>query len=93
MRKIAALIAITLLTAGTATAQADGDKSTCHDRHAAISFDEMIQRIDGLGYDLRRLTAKDGFFHAQIVERESRGVVEATFSVTTGELARASVVD
>lgn len=92
MRKIVALIAITLFTAGTATAQADADKSTCHDKHAAISFDEMIQRIDGLGYDLRRLTAIDGFFQVQIVERESRGVVEATFSAKTGELTRASVV-
>ena len=91
MRKIAALTAITLFVALGGSALADGNNGPCrHDRqNHPISAREMTKKIDKLGYDVRRLKTDDGCFKAQIIERENGGVVEATFSRTTGELISA----
>jgi len=49
----------------------------------------MKQKIDALGYDVRRLKADDRAFKARIVDRESGGAVKATFDIATGERMRA----
>ena len=92
MRKTAALTAITLFAGMIGPALADDDNNACRSEHARqpISIDKMTNQIDKLGYDVRRLKTDDGCFKAQIIDRESGGVVEATFSRTNGELTRAS---
>jgi hypothetical protein len=57
----------------------------------SISAETMRQKIDGLGYDVRRLKSEHGRFEAHIVDRQSGGGVEAVFSAGTGELLRAKL--
>jgi hypothetical protein len=49
----------------------------------------MRQKIEDLGYDVRRLKSEYGRFEAHIVDRRSGGGVEAEFSARTGDLIRA----
>lgn len=51
----------------------------------------MRQKIEALGYNVHRLKVDDGVFKARIVERQSGGVVKATFDLGTGELVRAKL--
>ena len=55
----------------------------------SISVESLRQKINELGYDIRRLKSEDGRFKAHIVDRQSGGSVEAIFNVETGELLRA----
>jgi hypothetical protein len=51
----------------------------------------MKQKIDALGYDVRRLRIDDGVFKTLIVDRESGGAVKATFDRANGEFVRAKL--
>jgi hypothetical protein len=51
----------------------------------------MKQKIEALGYDIRRLKVDDGVFNAKIVDRQSGGIVKANFDHATGELVRAKL--
>src|SRR5574340_551169 len=88
MRTFAALTIVAILagTIGVALAQ-DGPPQS----HKAVSIEAMKQKIDALGYDVSRLKVDDGVFKAKIVERQSGGVVKATFDLGTGELVRAKL--
>jgi hypothetical protein len=46
----------------------------------------MKQKIDNLGYDVRRIETERSCFEAEIVDRGSGGGVKATFSKANGEL-------
>jgi hypothetical protein len=78
---MAALLGI----AGVALASADSAGA----RPSTIQA--MIQKIDALGYDVRRFKIDDGVFKTLIVDRESGGAVKATFDVANGELVRAKL--
>ena len=56
-----------------------------------VSIEAMRQKIETLGYEVRRLKVNDGVFKAQIVERQSGGAVRAIFDLATGELIRAKL--
>ncbi len=71
-------------TIGPALAQTERPQA-----RQAISIETMKQKIDALGYDVRRVKVHRGVFKARIVERQSGGVVEAIFDRTDGELVRA----
>lgn len=91
MRMMLILATLGILGAAINAAAADDVERGCRQgpQASAISADEMKARIDKLGYDIRRLTSDDGCFKTDIVERNSGGVVRATFNATTGELVRA----
>ena len=93
MRKIIALAAIALLAGTAGLALADGDRHVRGDEswNSPIARDTMRQKINDLGYDVRRLEVDDGFYKARIVDRASGGGVKATFSLATGELVRAKL--
>ena len=59
----------------------------------AISKGALTAQINEMGYDVRRLKAKQGCFEAYLIERESKGAVRATFSAATGELLRARLAN
>jgi hypothetical protein len=93
MRRIAAFTAVALLMGTVGLAVAD-DSTTASAREPVtplISLDAMTQKIDALGYDVDRLKVDHGRFEARIVDRQTGGVVEAIFSMTTGELVRAKL--
>jgi hypothetical protein len=46
----------------------------------------MKQKIDNLGYDVRRIETERSCFEAEILDRVSGGGVKATFSRANGEL-------
>jgi hypothetical protein len=85
---IGTALAGSLLMTVPASADRDhrGDRATGSER---ISTEAMAQKINDLGYDVRRLEFDDGEYEAQIVERESGGVVKARFDSKDGELIRA----
>jgi peptidase YpeB-like protein len=93
MRTIAALTTIAVLVGATGVALAQGVNS--HSKHEpqqqTISINAMKQKIDALGYDVLRLTKDDGVFKAKIVDRQSGGVVRASFDLASGELVRAEL--
>jgi hypothetical protein len=57
----------------------------------AISDGDLKVKIDQLGYDVRRLEAKDRHYEAHLVDRGSGGAVEATFDKSSGELVSAKL--
>jgi hypothetical protein len=89
MRRILTMAVIATLGGTLGAALADEGGSAGEVRGQAISLDAMKQRIDVLGYDVRRLKVDDRVFKAQIIDRESGGGVKAIFDRTTGELVRA----
>lgn len=56
----------------------------------AMPVDELKQKINVLGYDIRTVEVDDGVFNARIVDRESGGPVKAKFDPAGGELLRAA---
>jgi hypothetical protein len=91
MLKIAASATIGALIGATAIALAQGvnPPGKQEPQQQTISIDSMKQKIDALGYDVRRLKVDDGAFKAEIVDRQSGGLVKASFDLATGELVRA----
>jgi hypothetical protein len=53
-------------------------------------MDNLKQKIEAIGYDLRTLEVDDGVFKARIVDRRSGLPVRAKFDTITGELLRAA---
>jgi hypothetical protein len=60
---------------------------------AAIPVNELKQKIEVLGYDIRTLEVDDGVFKSRITDRESGLPVRAQFDPATGELLRAAGSD
>lgn len=91
MRTIAAFTTIAVLagTIGIGLAQGVNSHSRHESQQNTISIAAMKQKIDALGYDVRRLKTDDGVFRTRIVDRQTGGVVKATFDRTSGELVRA----
>jgi hypothetical protein len=89
MRKTAMIAMAAMFALASIQAWAD-DQSP---QGQTISIDAMKQKIDDLGYEVRRLKIDDGTFKALIVERESGGAVKATFSAQNGELIKARLAD
>jgi hypothetical protein len=91
MRKIisSAAIAATAFLAVPAWADRDhrDDRATGNEQ---ISTEHMKQKIDALGYDIRRLEVEDGDYEAHLVDQKSGGAVKAVFHGATGELVRAA---
>lgn len=57
---------------------------------ASIPVDELKQKIDVLGYDIRTLELDDGVLKSRIIDRESGLPVKAKFDPAMGELPRAA---
>lgn len=83
---ITASVALLIATAGIALAKNSNATSP-----QAVSIESMRQKIEALGYNVTGLKVDDGVFKARIVERQSGGVVRATFALATGELIRAKL--
>lgn len=89
------LIASIALTAGTiagAAFAAHGRTVRATPERPAISSETMRQKINALGYDVRRLRQHGSVFKTALVERQSGGVIRARFD-GAGELVRASPVN
>jgi hypothetical protein len=88
MCKSLVLATMILATAMGATAMArdDGERCQLVGQTEMISIDAMKQKIDNLGYDVRRIETERSCFEAEIVDRGSGGGVKATFSRANGEL-------
>ncbi len=54
-----------------------------------MTTDAMTRKVNDIGYDVRRLEAKQGRYEAHLVDRESGGGVKAHFDGRSGELLRA----
>jgi hypothetical protein len=103
MRKIIIPAVVTMLavTAGAAWIGKDNSVTIGKDNSVTrfqtygpgISVETMKQKIDDLGYDVRRLKTKGGVFKAEIVERKYGGAVKAKFSRRDGELIEARLAD
>ena len=93
MRKSLVLTAIFLVTSMGGAAMARDDEQSCMRARQTetVSIDAMKQRIDNLGYEVRRIEAEHGCFEAYIIDRRSGGGVKATFSRADGELLRAKL--
>lgn len=92
MRKPIMFAAIALFAATTGAALAAYADRGLHrtSAGAAMPVDELKQKIDVLGYDVRTVEVDDGVFNARIVDRESGLPVKAKFDPATGELLRAA---
>jgi hypothetical protein len=90
MRKLTTFAALLGFVALSAPALADDHaKDRSDPLRAALTSETMRQKIDDLGYDVRRLKSEHGRFEAYIVDRQSGGAVAAVFSASTGDLIRA----
>jgi hypothetical protein len=89
MRKLTTFAALLGFVALSAPALADDPAKDHSDRIRTVTADTMRQKIDDLGYDIRRLKSEHGRFEAYIVDRQSGGAVAAVFSASTGDLIRA----
>ena len=58
-----------------------------------ISTENMKQKIENLGYDVRHLEMENGNFEVHLVEKTSGAGVKAIFQGETGELVRAELHD
>lgn len=92
MRKLATFAAIALFAASTGAALADDDHSSVREKSQsrATAVDTLKQRIDALGYDVHSVEREDGVFVTRIVDRESKGMVKASFDAGSSELLRAA---
>jgi hypothetical protein len=88
MCKSLVLATMVLATGMGAAALARDDGESCQrvGQMEMISIDAMKQKIDNLGYDVRRIETERGCFEAEILDRVSGGGVKATFSRANGEL-------
>jgi hypothetical protein len=92
MRKITTLAALLGFMALSAPAFADDQPNSPSALTGnPVTLEVMRQKIDALGYDVRRLKAEHGRFEALIVDRQTGGLVEAVFSAWDGELVRAKL--
>lgn len=73
MRKPIILAAITLFAASTGAALAVHADRPLHrtSPSGSMPVDELKQKINLLGYDIRSVEVDDGVFKARIVDRES----------------------
>ncbi len=90
MRKPIILAAITLFAASTGTALAEHTDRSHHRTSPSSPVNELKQKINVLGYDIRTVEVDDGVFKDRIVDRESGLPVNAKFDPATGELLRAA---
>jgi hypothetical protein len=70
---------------GAAMARDDGEKCQLV-RQMEMIPTAMKQKIDNLGYDVRRIETERSCFEAEIADRGSGGGVKATFSRANGKL-------
>ena len=82
------VLATMILTLGMgATALARDDRESCYRLgQMEISVDAMKQKIDNLGYDVRRIETERGCYEVEIIDRGTGGGVKAMFSRASGEL-------
>lgn len=92
MRMTSTFAAVTVALGMSGAALAEGEKTTCMSPAKAVSADAIKADMDQLGYDVLSLKTDDGYLKARIVDRDSGGMVNATFDPVTGELLRAKPV-
>ncbi len=91
---LVAAATIAALVVGAPYALANRDHQTYQSvQNSRISAESMKQKIDDLGYYVRRLEFKHGLYEARIIEKEMSGGVKALFDGATGELIRAELHD
>ncbi|MCC7045978.1 MAG: PepSY domain-containing protein [Alphaproteobacteria bacterium] len=93
MRIITSLTAVTLLLGPVGAALADRADPGRVQPVPAVSTATIKAELEDMGYDVVKLKLDGGRYKARIVDRETKGVVKASFDASTGELMRARLAD
>jgi hypothetical protein len=72
-----------------ANAQTGGDYCPKVAREQMIPVETVVQKVTGMGYEVRRVRFDDGCYKVYITDKTTGGEVEAYYNPATGELARA----
>ncbi len=83
-------LATTLLTTLPASADRDRREAPASGPES-VSTQAMAEKLNDLGYDVRRLESEERHFEAHMVERKSGGAVKARFDRKDGELIHAEL--
>jgi hypothetical protein len=90
MKMCKSLVLATMILAtgmgAAALARDDGESCQRLGQIEMISIDAMKQKIDNLGYDVRRIETERNCFEVEIIDRGTGGGVKAMFSRANGEL-------
>jgi hypothetical protein len=82
---------VTFLVMTIATPVVAQDKCPTVPRDQWMSIEVLKQKVQALGYDVRRARVDDGCHKVYITDKASGGEVEAYYNPATGELVQAKL--
>lgn len=91
MRMTSTLAAIAAVFGTSGAALADTDEPVGKSQALPLATELVKAEMDRIGYDVLSLKSDDGLLKARIRDRDTGGVVKATFDPATGELLRAKL--